>query len=190
MTETNEETKEFEDAVPPSPQPKTRLGKLFAGCLTVCLMGLGVFGLVLIGILIYDYATEDPEVRAQRKAQQEATAKAAEEAEEAKKRAQGLHCVHGAGADSATGDDATGPWSCNTCWHPGIDAAIEARLRASSSYDRATLAWGKAPLGFDFMQGFTAENVYGVTLDYRAKGTFGDKNCKVLSIEIVEGRGF
>ena len=158
-----------------------------SGCMKlvgVLLAIFAIFGLVVGIISLVDYVTEDPEVREQR----ETEARERREAKEAKERVLelALRCVEA--ADKPT--NLTGPWSCRYCFHPGIDAAIKARLRSSSSYDGGALAWGKTPLGFYFVQGFTAQNVYGATLDYHAKGTFGDKNCEVLSIEIFEGRGF
>ncbi len=165
------------------------------GCLGIVFMAIG--GLTILGILVVviagaiGRALETEEEKAQREVR-EAEQRAEWAAERERKKAEedalelALRCVEA--ADKPT--NPTGPWSCQFCFSPNIDAAIKARLRASSSYDGGTLAWGKVPLGFDFIQGFTAQNVYGATLDYHAKGTFADKNCKVLSIDIFEGRGF
>ncbi len=171
------------------------------GCLGIIVLVavLALFGIGATACRDIIEATMTEEEKAERDARRAAA--------EAEKWAKGAHCVVGADTTSVTGDNTTGPWSCKYCFSFAIDNAIKQRLRASGSYDSGTLAWdvvglptgevwnpetgellGKVPPRFKFIQGFTAQNVYGATLDYRAVGEFASSNCKVLSIEIVDGR--
>ena len=157
-----------------------KTGPVAKGC-AVLIGAVALFGLTVGIIGIVERVTEDPEVQAQR----EAEAKAQREAEEAAKLAQGLHCVYG-----PQPEDFGVVLRCRICFLPAVDDAIKARLRAPSSYDGSVVAWSKQPdaqLELAFDQNFTAQNVYGATMDYHATGTFDPTTCKVTTVEIFEG---
>lgn len=66
---------------------------------------------------------------------------------------------------------------------PAVNVAIMAKLKSSSSYEDGHLGWTPSGESFVFMQDFTADNEFGVKLDYHAVGIF-DKKCAVTTISL------
>ena len=156
--------------------PKPKASKALKGCLWVVGLALvAVAALAILGAVIE--ATLTPEERARR---DEAAAKRAAEREAAEKLelATGKYCVEAADEPKKLPN---GVWFCDYCFVPAVNAAIMAKLKSSSSYEDGRLGWTPSGESFVFMQDFTADNEFGVELDYRAVGIF-DKTCAVTTI--------